>query len=101
MWLATEYPAREFVQVKTYSRIGALSQLLELLEGTGVALVHGWDALTAAETADADGRVGSVVERESADVGGLQPLIARGAVGVAWVPENRTGRRQLAGNVER
>lgn len=53
----------------TYGGIGTLAELLELLEGAGVTLVHGGYALAAAETAYADSRVGTVVERESTDVG--------------------------------
>lgn len=45
----------------TYGGIGALAQLLQLLEGAGMpAVVHGRDDLAAAEVSDADGGVGAV-----------------------------------------
>ena len=85
----------------TYGGIGTLAELLELLEGAGVTLVHGGYALAAAETAYADGRVGAVVERKSTDVGRMESLVGRVAVRVARIPENGAGRRQLAGNIKR
>ena len=92
---------REKKKAQTHRGIGALAQLLELLERTGVSLVHLGDALAAAEAADADGRVGAVVEREGADVGGHKTGVRRVAVGVARVPEDGAGCRQLGSNVER
>jgi hypothetical protein len=64
----------------TYSRIGALSELLELLEGAGVpSVVHAGDDgdnLALAEVADADGRVGAGRYSKSPRVRGLE--LARG-----------------------
>lgn len=46
---------------QTHGRICAFSQLLQLLKGAWMTLVHGWYPLTTSETPDADGRVGPVL----------------------------------------
>ena len=72
-----------------YSCIGALAQLLQLLEGAGMfPVVHSGHVLATAQVADADGRVGAV--GEGAGVGGPK-LGGRRARGVLGVPEDGTG----------
>jgi hypothetical protein len=90
--------------VAAYRGIGALAELLELLEGAGVsAVVHGRHKgrrVAVAEVAHADGRVGALRGDQSAGVDWLEAARRR-ARGELGVPEDGRGRRELPGNAQR
>ena len=86
-----------------YRRIRALAQLLELLEGAGVApVVHGgWEGrcVATAEVAYADGRVGAVCDRKSARVRRAE-LAGRRAIRVLRIPEDSARRDEFVGDAQ-
>ena len=86
-----------------YGGIGALAQLLELLEGAGVSpVVHGGRegcCVAAAEVADADGRVGAVGDGEGACVGRAE-LAGRRTARVLRIPEYGARRDELVGDAQ-
>ena len=71
----------------TYSRIGALAQLLQLLEAGRVSLVHGSDLGASAQAAHGNVTVSAVAYGERADVGGIEVYIRRLFAGELGVPE--------------
>jgi hypothetical protein len=89
---------------KTYRRICALSQLLELLEATGVALVHGFYPASSAERAHANVAVGPLAGERSyskgADVGWVQVDLQRFLPGEFGVPEDFARGRQQRGDAQ-
>lgn len=82
-----------------YRGIGALAELLELLEAAGVApRVHGVrDGLAVAERAHGNGGLGAEGDRDSAGDGGLEAA-GRRAVGV--LPEFGARGGDLAGDAQ-
>lgn len=89
---------------QTYRRICALSQLLELLEAAGVALVHGFYPASSAERAHANVTVGPLAGERSyskgADVGWVQVDLQRFLPGVFGVPEDFARGGQLGGDAQ-
>jgi hypothetical protein len=63
------------------------------------AVVHGWDDLASAEIPYADGRVGTVGDRESAGVRGPE-LAWRASSSVLGVPENGARSGELVGDAQ-
>jgi hypothetical protein len=95
---------RPRLSLSAYSRIGALSKLLELLEGAGVpSVVHGGhdgNDLAFAEVADADGRVGAVGHSKSPRVRGFELADGGWARRELGVPENGRCGGELAGDAQ-
>lgn len=90
------------VKQQTYRRICALSQLLQLLEATGVSLVHGFYPASSAERANADVAVGPLAGERSyskgTNVGWVQVYLQRFLPGEFRVPEDFARGGQLRGD---
>jgi hypothetical protein len=80
------------LSTQTYRRICALAQLLQLLEATGVALVHGFYPASSTKRAHANVTVGPLAGERSyskgADVGRVQVYLQRFLPGEFRVPED-------------